>query len=179
MSYDQGGNSQNASSVEEVTSNKRPTFLTVLCIITFIVSGFSFFGSVEDMFSSNSTSQEEWDEMTLQFEEMSENMDSDMQDMMASIMESMAGMMETQESSHIILVVIGILATLLSLLGAFWMFKLKKIGFYTYIVSKIVGVLGPLAIFGFSVFSLLMYAGGFFAAVVFIILYGTNAKHLD
>lgn len=179
MSYDQEGNNQSEiSNEQEVTSAKRPTFLTVLCIITFVISGYKFFTSVGDVFSSESFDKAEWDELSVEFESASEGMDSGMQDMMASIMESMTGMMETAEANHMILAIVAIIATLLSLLGAFWMFKLKKVGFYTYIASKIVGVFGPLMIYGFGGFPLLMYTGGFLAAVIFIILYGVNRKHL-
>jgi len=74
---------------------------------------------------------------------------------------------------------IALLTSLISVVGVFLMFKMNKMGFYAYIIAQLAMTIGPLAILGFGNWTALMgamWTG--FLAVVFIILYGVNLKHM-
>ena len=55
--------------------------------------------------------------------------------------------------------------------------KLKKTGYYIYIVACLIGIIGPLAIIGSGIMGGFILLGSVFS-ILFIILYGVNLKHL-
>ena len=83
--------------------------------------------------------------------------------------------------------VIGLLAALICLYGVIQMWKLKKKGFYFYLVGEITPIIVSFATIGLA--GLFSFAGGIIAIitalmvtifpVIFIILYGLNLKHLE
>ncbi len=118
------------------TTNQRPQFLTVLCILSYIGCGLAIIG----------------------------------------------GLMSIGKISGII----NLLAALICLYGVLQMWKLKKIGFYFYLVGEITPMIVGIVTLGFA--GIFSFAGGFFAMIaglmmifpiVFIILYGLNFKHLQ
>jgi hypothetical protein len=72
---------------------------------------------------------------------------------------------------------ISLLLTLLSLLGAFMMFKLKKNGFYIYTFANLFALLVPLALIDFSATMFMTAISGIFT-IAFIIMYAVNLKHM-
>lgn len=166
------------NSEQIVEATKRPTFLTVLCIITFIWSGYTVLTSLTEIFTDNSFDQEEWQEISIQVSESMDQADSQAQEMMEMAMDAVASTIEAGIENAMLLGIIGFLAAGLSFFGAFQMFKLKKMGYYIYILSKVVGVFVPLMILGVNLITGIMYGVGLLIAVVGIILYGVNSKHL-
>jgi hypothetical protein len=158
---------------------KRPTFLTVLCIITFIWSGYTVLTSLAGIFTSNSFDQEEWQEISIQVSESMDQADSQAQEMMEMAMDAVASTIAAGIENAMLLGIIGFLAAGLSFFGAFQMFKLKKMGYYIYILSKVVGVFIPVIILGLNLITGIMYGVGLLIALVGIILYGINSKHLS
>jgi uncharacterized membrane protein len=69
------------------------------------------------------------------------------------------------------------LASILLLLGAFLMFKLKQVGLYYYLAGTVVWIIGPIAVYGFSslIFTNLLLG---VLWVIFAILYGNNLKYM-
>lgn len=157
---------------------KRPTFLTVLCILTFVWSGYTVLTSLLGIFTSNSFDQEEWQEISVQVSGAMDQADSQTQDVMEMAMDAVASTIEAGIENAVMLGVVGFLAAALSFFGAFQMFKLKKMGYYLYILSKVVGVFIPLMLLGVNLITGFMYGIGGFIAIVGIILYGVNKKHL-
>lgn len=163
---------------DNLVTAKRPTFLTVLCILTFVVSGYHLIMAIVDLFSSKSFDPTQWQEISNQMAEAMAGTDSASQEMASRMMDALASMMQAGIDNALTLGIIAIVASGLSILGAYWMFNLKKIGYYTYIVSKVVGILIPLFIFGVNILTIMMY--GFIAliAILFIVLYGVNRKYM-
>jgi hypothetical protein len=82
--------------------------------------------------------------------------------------------------------IINLLAALICLYGVLQMWKLKKMGFYLYLIGEITPMIVGIATLGFA--GIFSFGGGFFAIiaglmmifpVLFIILYGLNFKHLQ
>ncbi len=162
----------------ETTTAKRPTFLTVLCIITFIVSGWTLIQGVRALFSENTFDQASFEQSMEQAAQAMGGADAKSQEMVESMMSAANESMQAGMENATTLAIVGILASVLSILGAYLMFTLKKSGYYTYIGAKVIGVIVPLAIMGVNLVTGFMY--GFIAliGIIFIILYGVNRKHL-
>jgi uncharacterized membrane protein YjjP (DUF1212 family) len=58
------------------------------------------------------------------------------------------------------------------------MFRLKKAGYWLYILGTAISIAGPLYIFGGNLISMLSTVLIGIAGIVFVILYGLNLKYL-
>ena len=113
---------------EEINQHKRPTFLTVLCILTFVGSGFgiitgliSFTGinDIEDSFRSAQMRSDPLGQAIL------DDLD-------------LAAMQKTQTWANIL----SLLASVLCLAGALVMWRLKKFGFVLYVAGHAATIFG-------------------------------------
>ena len=157
--------------IEDGESNgKRPMFLKVLCILTFVGSGFAVLGALFSLMFSGA---------------------------MESTLKASKGAMRDIDDNGILNIdfeqimiwqkymnLAGILGALLCLGGALLMWRLKKIGYFIYIpgaiIPAIVGIIGTQAMFTGAVsgFASIGAYFGLLIAVVFVILYGLNFKSL-
>ncbi len=164
---------------QAATANKRPTFLTVLCILTFIVSGIMTLVELFGIGTAIFMDQTGIDEAIIEMEDsMNDVPMEDMPSWFESIFDSSMELAGVEAANALSLAIIGFLAAALSLLGAIIMFNQKKKGYYLYIASKIIGILGPLIIYGFSGVALFIMGFPLFWAALFIVLYGLNLKHM-
>ena len=165
--------------IDNSLSRRRPTFLTVLCIITFVVSGYNLVMAIVGVFSKKSFDPAQWQDLSNQMAEAMSGTDAASQEMATRLMEAFSQMIQAGIENALTLGLVAVAASALSILGAYFMFKLKKIGYYTYIVAKVIGVLIPLIIYGVNIVTLMMF--GFIAliGVLFIILYGINRKYMS
>lgn len=156
----------------------RPTFITVLCILTFIGSGWGLIGGVIQYFSAEKQAQamvitKEKASADLQKND-SENSGSKMAEKMVNSMTS-AFTAENLKKAGLA----SILAAILCLGGAFMMWKLKKTGFYVYIAGTLVGIISPFLIYGGSnIMSIMSSVIVGFIGIIFVILYGVNLKYM-
>ena len=142
---------------------KRPTFLTVLCILSFIAAGISIIGGIIGYLGMAA------------METMGANLAEGMEQIEG--MEEMPGMADALAvMKHAkLLLIIGSILTLVGLFGVIQMWKLKKTGFYIYTGAQVLGIVLPLIIVGgagFSVMSVIF-------AIAFIVMYGMNLKHMS
>ncbi len=157
------------------TEKTRPTFLTVLCILTFIGSGLNLLSSLISIATSKIATSSGF--MSMIYEAMNQSMEE--------VPEAFVKMMDTMvETTSKILengVAIGLSNTILfaaSLYGAILMFNLKKMGFYIYCVAHILLLFVVPVIVGFNVFTMLGIVGSLIFTAAFIIMYGVNVKHM-
>jgi len=151
---------------EAPVTPQRPQFLTVLCILTFVGVGLGIIWSIIRWFSIRAMAA-------------MMNGTSDLPGMEDMDMESMPGMETVMlQAQHINTTsIVGIVGCLICLLGALQMWKLKKIGFYIYVVGEIAPVIVSAVLMGASAFA------GFaiilaVIAVLFVVLYALNLKHM-
>ncbi|MDQ3048181.1 MAG: hypothetical protein M3R27_11590 [Bacteroidota bacterium] len=147
----------------EVTA-KRPTFLTVLCILSFVAAGIAVIASiigymgmavVEGMGGMEGLANADGVEgMTT----------------MPGMEDAMAMMVHAKT-----LLIVGIVITAIALFGVIQMWKQKKMGFYIYTGAQVIGIIIPIAIAGMVAFSAL----GLFFSIAFIVMYGLNLKHMN
>lgn len=150
------------------TAPKRPTFLTVLCILTWV-------GSV-------------WAIISLFLGKAAVSMASGMAEGMSSVAEGAAGSspelskamedMNSAVSNYDTYMYIGIACALLCIVGAVMMWQLKKMGFYVYVVGELVAPILGIVLLGSSAMAGAMAVLGMIIPVVFVVLYGLNLKHM-
>jgi hypothetical protein len=144
-------------------AKKLPDMLNVLTILTFIGCGIGLLSSIYSYFT-----------ICKQASEMMGKMGED--NPMASMMSSMVDFMQKSCEMKLPVLIMSLVSVVLCFIGAMQMRKLKRTGFFVYLVGEIAA---PVAM-------LLMVGGGggimmtisFIFPVVFVILYATQLKHL-
>ncbi|WP_336513863.1 hypothetical protein [Pollutibacter soli] len=160
----------------------RPTFLTVLCILTFIGSGLSVISNINSYLTadvSDAFVQEKLDSTRKEVGEQLKEADSKAGAEFADKM--LSGVSEVMNPKNIKRSALyGLLASALTLFGAVMMFRLNKTGFWVYVAGTIVGIAAPIMIFGTSnLFSLGIVALTGFFGIIFVILYSMNLKYME
>lgn len=147
----------------------RPTFLTVLCILTFIGSGW---GAASNLFSLIAFSPEAIVAQIQQVTTMTATEGAP--SWIASLMGSSIAVLQTTIMHGPAIYSLLTLFSLISLGGAILMFNLKKIGFFLYAFAQIAQLFVMPAFSGWnSMVMISMIVSGVFA-LIFIILYGVN-----
>lgn len=156
---------------------KRPTFLTVLCILSLIGSGgFGLLMQIYNYATFESTYQTKYEQMSTALENMSDaGMDSGF---MYEFTEDNLIILEKTSQDLGTITGATCFFALLSLLGILLMFKLKKNGFYLYLVANLFAILVPLGLIDFDATMFMTMIGGGFT-ILFIILYAVQLKHME
>jgi hypothetical protein len=156
----------------EVEQTGVPTFLKVLCILTFIGAGLGLLSALYGTF-------------TVQASLDSLEKSSEVFKQMKSPMGDLSGQIEAIKKYGLISNIINLLANGLCLLGALMMWKLKKVGYFLYIGGHALAFTSSFLMMGSG------NSGGLFGSMMilamviqlifvaaFIIMYGVNYKHL-
>ena len=157
---------------EQQNKLQRPTFLLVLCILTFIGSGWGTLSNLFSVFTAGLT------DSSMQMEHYSSMLNSMDQGAGSAVLSdilnsTMASLQATFVHAREIAVV-SLVLSVISLLGAILMFQLRRLGFYLYTAAQI--VLPYFA--GFSMYvGMVMFFSGLIS-LLFIILYAVNLKYM-
>ena len=167
----------------EKEPNLRPTLLTVLCILTFIGSGWAIVSSVYAystafqtvrMFSSATVKRS--NDSTLQKDSTAKHWRKNQTMFGPGMMGSLSKIM-TEENIH--KSAIGtIISSLCTLLGALLMWRLRRVGFYLYIAGIVIGLIVPFWLYGNNLLGVGISSFATFFGLVFIALYALNIKNL-
>lgn len=137
-------------------AGKRPVFLTVLCILSFIAAGFAIIGYVGVITVMGAASSA-----------------------MGALegMEGMEGMEAIQSAGPSVgmtwaYLIVGFLCTIIGLVGVIKMWKLKKQGFMMYAGASVVSMIMGIIYSGFGV-------GAVIIPIAFIVMYYLNVKHMS
>jgi hypothetical protein len=144
---------------------KRPQFLTVLCILTYVGVGVGIIGSVLA-----------WWGMSVMSKMIAEN-GGDPEGIPGLDPDKIEQTMAMIKYSNVMLIS-GIVGSLICLLGALQMWQQKKMGFYIYVVGEV----APLIVSAVCLGSLAFAGWGIIGVVfptTFIVLYAMNLKHLS
>jgi hypothetical protein len=163
---------QQHTSPETTSTNNRtrPGFLTVLCILSFVGIAFVVISALFNLFSYNSpASRNVLDQMGPLVNSVVQGIDFERMIYLSQIRE-----------------IINIVAALICLAGVIMMWKLKKIGYFIYLVGEVAPIITSVVLFfNFSsnpFISLVFWIGNALAFVfsaAFIIMYGVNLKHMS
>lgn len=169
--------------MEDVLTNvpvkpTRPTFLTVLCILTFIGSGWGIINSAMSYASANlaaGLSQTAVEDAQRQLE--NEEISGAGAEMANQIFSGMSDFMNPENIRKN--AVFSLVSYVFTLLGAILMFRLSKTGFWLYMLGTLVGIVAPFIVYGGSnLLTIISSSALAFIGILFVVLYGLNFKHL-
>ncbi|MBA7540386.1 hypothetical protein ES705_32683 [subsurface metagenome] len=149
---------------QQPATKERPTFLTVLCILSFIGVGFVVISNIVALIGGGVSKA------------IMESSEEVMQAMEA--VEEVPGMESATKivSNASTMAAINIIAALVVLVGVLMMWSLKKTGYYIYIVGEIAPVIALIVLGGLLGGFMAIFSS--FIAILFIVLYGLNVKHM-
>lgn len=151
------------------TPAKRPTFLTVLCILSFVGIAFSLIGGIMSYFSYSALASAG---------DMFGGMKTEGGEQMGQAMNSLASTFGIDYGKMALNSLVVELLNIPILIGVLMMWKQKKMGFYVYTAVELIQCVMPFILVG-------GLAGGIsgilylIAAIVFIVLYGLNLKSMS
>jgi hypothetical protein len=163
--------------MENATTGQRPVFLTVLCILSFIGGSWGVLEGVRNAFTN--APEEEVEEARTAIEEAMTQVEGAGADFALKMMEEGLVMAEQAAANAVPLGYIGLITSLLGLAGVWFMWNLKKSGFYLYAAASLGGLLLPFAFIGFGMMGLLGLGLGGFISVLFIVLYAIHLKYMN
>lgn len=156
---------------------KRPVLLTVICILTFIGSGWGVLYNLFSLFRAGGVEanfhMEQYSMMAGELE--NQGAPAFLHNLLNSSMEMIqAGFVHARE-----IAVINLVLGVMSVLGAILMFQLKRLGFYLYTAVQILLLFVSSYFVGFSIVVVLQMLFSGIVSFVFIILYGLNLKYMQ
>lgn len=153
----------------------RPTLLTVICIISFIMGAWGIISGIQSITTDQTQAMQEarqkMEEAKAQLGDQADGMAGRMMDSAMEITEKTAANAKPMGIS-------GIVIALLSLFGVWQMWNLKKNGFWMYLLATIAGLVVPLVYLGGSMMAIASVGFVGFFSLVFIILYAVNLKYM-
>jgi len=167
--------------LEEMTPNKvRPTFLTVICILTFIGSGWGIISGITNYVSADTVGETKVQMEEAMDDAMDDMDDAEMSEEQLEMVENIIGGFTESITPDNIRngALVSIFSCLLTLAGAILMWNLNKKGFYLYILGIAILIVGMVLVYGGLMGAITAVGSGFFG-VVFIILYGVNLKEMN
>lgn len=155
-----------ALNTEQSAPKKRPTFLTVLCVLTFIASALSLVFGILAILNMEAN-------LRAYYEQAAQMPTPEYQDMML-------GLAHLMEEYGMLLQIMGLIGSLGCIYGAWAMWRLQRMGFYVYALCEITPALFSLYVMGFgSGMFVVMSLFTIGIPALFVFLYALNWKHLD
>jgi hypothetical protein len=150
----------------------RSTFLMVICILTFIGSGYGIISSAAGYFLAATTGDTAREAMKNAQERIDQQ---DTPGFIKQIMSSVAEGMSPEARK--LTAILKLVSNLFTLFGALLMWNLRKIGFYLYIAGIALLMAAP-----FAMGKVVGIVSGVFVGIIgiaFIIMYGFNLKDMN
>lgn len=166
---------ENSNQTNDVLNPQQPKalpgMLNVLTILTFIGCGISYLSSLYSFFTDNDP-----DKQIAKLNEAREKMgDSGFG---AKMIDSSIDLVQKSYDNRYLLLIAGLVFTTLCLIGAMQMRKLKKTGYYYYLIGELAPFVLMAGLFGSSFFGAIALLFSALIAIVFVILYSTQLKYL-
>ena len=156
---------------------KRPDFLTVICILTFIGSGFGIINNVTNYLNADVLTEIGKQAIDQNREKVDSESSGEGKKLADQMMSGASAMMDKKKLKQNYL--LTVLSNIMTLAGALLMFRLRKSGYWLYVAGIVVLVATPLVIFGtgnlLSMSITMLFA---VIGILFIILYSLQLKHL-
>jgi hypothetical protein len=163
----------------EVTAPKRrPDFLLVLCILTFLGSGFGLLSACTNYISADVLTELGQDALNQSRQEAGKELSGGEKRLVEKVINNASALLDPVKLKQNYL--FSFISNLLTMGGGILMFRLRKAGFWLYIAGTVVLVATPAIIFGVgNLLSLGMTMGSGIVGILFIVLYSLNLKHLS
>ena len=157
-------------------ASKRPTLLTVICILSFIGGAIGLWGGYAGAFTD--FPQKQVEDSKTQLQEMVDQVGTDHP--MVDLLEQGVAMNEKTLEHAKPIGYSNLIVSLIGIAGVWMMWNLKKTGFWLYLLASIGGLASGFYFLGTdSLFANITTIGSTIITVVFIILFGVNLKHMS
>ncbi len=153
----------------------RPTLLTVICILSFIMGAWGIFSGVKTMTQDSSAILEE---TRTAMEQAKADLGDQAEGIAGRMMDSAMEMAEKTAANAKNIGLTNIILSLVSLWGVWLMWNLKKNGFWYYLVAAIAGLVAPVVFLGGGLMAMASVGFSGFFTVLFVILYAVNLKYM-
>ncbi len=157
--------------------NERPVLLSVLCILTWVGSAFTFIGLlllqwlVSSLKSKVSLTQDEKDILLdIRDDELLDVFGAGFRELVSTIISLVLHFSE--------LILIRILGVLMVFVGSLLMWRMKKAGFLLFLAGKVTIILGILVFFRETGFAIQLISYTVIASILFGSLYSINLKYM-
>ena len=161
---------------DNATPPQRPTFLTVLCILTFL-SCISDLWTYSDRLWSPGVMADQAREV---FEQVQENLEAQEDQSSAEVVEKFFdGFMAELTAENIRMgAIILLIYNSLCLYGAYLMWGLQKRGYYFYLAGIAVVIVAPMILIGGWLGGMTAFGGAFFS-IIFALMYRSQLKYMS
>lgn len=153
----------------------RPTLLTVICILSFIMGAWGVFSGIRTTTTDQTAAIEE---ARTKMEEAKAQLGDQADGMAGRMMDSAMEITERAAKNAKPMGIAGVVLALISLFGVWQMWNLKKNGFWLYLLAAIGGLVVPIVYLGGSMMALATVGFVGFISLIFIILYAVNLKYM-
>ena len=157
---------------------KRPTLLTVLCVLSFVAIGFSIIGLLIALISGKPSAEEIENTYNMSMQAAREMKAKNMLGF-AEFFEQAAELSSYQQQNYWKVMAMNILTTGSGLIGVLMMFKGKRLGFHIYIVYNLLSVGGSFLIIPSYMVQFATVLTGFVFSGLFDYLYSRNLKWMN
>lgn len=152
---------------------KRTTFITVLCVLTFLGSAYGILSG----FLAYSKGPEITTKAKANMEKQKNNPEArKMNPQEQKMQEKFAVFLDAEKLQKN--AIASIVANVITFLGGFLMFRMNRIGFWIYVVGTVTGVIAPIFIFGQDSLAGLFSFGTGFVGLIFIVMYAFNLRDM-
>ena len=162
----------------DIQPPQRPTFLKVLCILTFIGSSYAIITSTYTYFNAKEIANEVVKAKSeinqdVQNKRKNKPQNDAFASKMVKNMSVMANPDNLRRSS-----LGSIIASVFCLIGAILMWRLNRKGFYLYVLGTIIGIIVPFYVFGNNFLTALSVGISALIGILFVIFYAMNLKSM-
>ncbi len=166
---------ENYNQTNDVLADQRPKelpgMLNVLTILTFIGSGVGYLKAIYNFLMSTDP-----DKQIEKINEAREKMGSS--GLGDRMMEGSIEIIRKTYDHRYLILVSGLIFITLCLIGAIQMRKLKKSGYYVYLIGELAPIILMAGLFGSSFVGAISLVFVALFNVIFVVLYSTQLKHL-
>jgi preprotein translocase subunit SecE len=170
---------ENFDGMEENSMEReaRPSFLTVLCILSFISIGLGILSGLIGL-AFGPMSEEAMLQQKTEWAKMADELRSLGSEGFAVMMEQFERMLDALNRNHYANSAISVLIRMVGLLGVFWMWKGKKNGFHLYIIFSLLALVQMYFFVSPADIPTIMVIWNVSISALFVFLYSRNLKWL-
>lgn len=156
---------------------ERPTLLTILCILSFLFGAYGLYSGFSTAFTDQP--KKDLEESRIELEKQMADVQGPGAEMAQKMMDQALAMAEKQVENATPIGISGLLLSVISLLGVWMMWNLKKTGFWLYVLASVASLIVPIVFLGGGLMTFLGVGFMGVIALIFIILYAVNLKHME
>ncbi|HTB53434.1 MAG TPA: hypothetical protein VK718_11735 [Ferruginibacter sp.] len=156
---------------------KRPIFIVVICILSFIMNGFSFCNNLSVFTNPKEETTMLLTEIQQQQQAIPKTTDSVTRDRLINMFTSLASTINNEAIKKLCLA--SVAAAFICLMGTSLMWRRKKSGIHFFIVGTLVGIVAPFLLFGGNGVSLFIAGIMNFFWLIFVVLFAVNLKYIE